>query len=170
MTREQRIVAIGAGSGVVAMLAALFMLPAWIPGLREGADVGRRLAFAARWNALAALPLFLLIAAVGNQRFNSEAIDPTRGKESRALIVNGRAVDNTVQQYAIFTAATFAIAASESGPLMSIIPAGALVFVVMRLAFWVGYRHDPLYRAFGMAGTSYLNLALLCYAAWLAWA
>jgi hypothetical protein len=39
----------------------------------------------------------------------------------------------------------------------------------MRFAFWAGYRRDPLYRAFGMAGTSYLTLALLCYAAWLAW-
>ena len=168
MTREQRIVAVGAGTGVLTMLAALVVLRMWLPGLEEGANAGERLAFAARWNAFAALPLFFAIAAVGNQRFTSEAIDPTRGKETRAMVINGRVVDNTVQQYALFAAATLAIAASASGPLLGIVAGGALIFVVMRVAFWIGYRRDPLYRAFGMAGTSYLNLALLGYAAWLA--
>jgi uncharacterized MAPEG superfamily protein len=112
--------------------------------------------------------LFIAIVAVGNQRFKSEAIDPTRGKEDRAMVIDGRVVDNTIQQYAMFVAATFALGASASGDRLAVIAAGALIFVAMRFAFWVGYRRDPLYRAFGMAGTSYLNLALFCYSAWLA--
>ncbi len=169
MTREQKVVAGGAAGGVLVMLATLIVLSMWLPGLAEGADPGERLAFAARWNAFAALPLFLAIAALGNQRFNSEAIDPTLGKEDRAMVINGRVVDNTMQQYAMFVAATLAVAASASGDRLAVIAAGALIFVAMRFAFWVGYRRQPLYRAFGMAGTSYLNMALLCYAAWLPW-
>jgi uncharacterized MAPEG superfamily protein len=106
---------------------------------------------------------------VGNQRFNSEAIDPTRGKESRTMIINGRVVDNTLQQYVLFAAATFAVAASATGEQLGVVAAGALTFVAMRLAFWIGYRTDPLYRAFGMAGTSYLTAVLFCYSIWLTW-
>jgi uncharacterized MAPEG superfamily protein len=169
MTREQRIVAVGAGSGVLVMLAALFLLSRWLPGLIEGAEAGERLAFAARWNALAALPLFIAIAAVGNQRFKSEAIDPTRGAESRAMVIDGRVVDNTLQQYVMFAAANFSLSASATGEQLGMVPAGALIFVAMRVAFWIGYRTDPLSRAFGMAGTSYLSLVLFSYSVLLAW-
>ena len=48
------------------------------------------------------------------------------------------------------------------------IGAAAIVFVAARLAFWIGYRIDPLYRAFGFAATFYLNLGLLLGALWLA--
>ena len=169
MTREQRIVAVGAGSGVLTMLASLFLLSMWLPELMEGTDAGERLAYAARWNAFAALPLFITIAAVGNQRFKSEAIDPTRGAESRAMVINGRVVDNTLQQYVLFVAATLAVAASARAEQLGIVAAGALIFVAMRFAFWIGYRTGPLYRAFGMAGTSYLTVVLFSYSLWLAW-
>jgi hypothetical protein len=39
--------------------------------------------------------------------------------------------------------------------------------VMMRLAFWVGYRIRPIYRAFGFAGTAYLNAGLLASSLWL---
>jgi len=43
------------------------------------------------------------------------------------------------------------------------------MFIVLRLAFWIGYRIKPVYRAAGFAGTFYLNVALFAYALWLAW-
>jgi hypothetical protein len=49
---------------------------------------------------------------------------------------------------------------------MRAIPAVTLVFVVARIAFWIGYRIHPLYRAFGMAATGYLNIGLLASALW----
>ena len=168
MNREQKIVAAGAASGVLAMLAALLALSGWFLSLQADADAGERLAFAAQWNAVAAAPLFFSIAAIGNARFKSEAIDPTAGKESHAMIVNGRVVDNTLQQYALFVAASLAVAAGSRGDELGVVPAAAAVFVVARFAFWIGYRIDPLYRAFGMAATSYLNVVLFGYAAWLA--
>jgi hypothetical protein len=44
---------------------------------------------------------------------------------------------------------------------MQLIGAATIVFVVARLAFWIGYRVDPLYRAFGFAATAYLNMGLI---------
>ena len=169
MRREQKIVITGALAGIVAMIAGLVLLPGLMPSLPPTADAGQRLAYAVKWDALALLPLFLAIVAVGNARFASAAIDPLAGKESREMIINGRVVDNTVQQYLLFVPATLAIAASARGDEVGIIAAAALIFVAMRFAFWIGYRVNPLYRAFGMSSVAYLNLILFGVAAWMAW-
>ena len=163
MRPEQKTVAIGAASGIVTMLVALWLLHSVMPAPAPQAAIAERLAFALRWDALAVLPLFAMIVAVGNERFLSDAIDPTAGKESKAMIVNGRVADNTVQQFIVFLMATLAVAASE-GAQMGVVSAAAAIFIVMRLAFWIGYRIDPLYRAFGMSSTAYLSVALGIYA------
>lgn len=169
MSPDQKTVAIGAASGIVTMLLATWGLSEVMPALADGADPGERLAFAAKWIALAAAPLFFAVVAVGNARFKSEAIDPTLGKESRAMTVNGRVVDNSVQQYLLFVVAVLAVAASATGPELSLVAGAAITFLAMRFAFWIGYRIHPLYRAFGMAGTSYLNVLLFGAAIWMAW-
>lgn len=166
MKPQQRTVAIGAASGIVTMLVALWLLTPVMPAPAPGAAIAERLAFALRWDALAVIPLFAMIVAVGNERFLTEAIDPTAGKESRAMIVNGRVADNTLQQFIVFLMATLAVAASE-GARLGVVSAAAAIFIVMRIAFWVGYRIDPLYRAFGMSSTAYLSVALGIYAIWL---
>lgn len=169
MTNDQKLVARGAATGVLTMLATLFVLSALITGLGADATAGERLAYAVKWIALAALPLALAIGSVGNARFGSEAIDPTAGKEDRSMIVNGRMVDNTVQQFLLFGAASLAVAAGARGDQLGVVAAGAIVFVIARLAFWIGYRIKPVHRAAGFASTFYLNIALFGYAAWLAW-
>ena len=151
------------------MLAGTWVLSQVMPGLADGAAAGERLAFAAKWVAVAAIPLFCAIVAVGNERFLTAAIDPTLGKESGKMIVNGRVVDNTVQQYLLFAVAALAVAASGTGPELRLIPAAAVVFVAMRFAFWVGYRIHPLYRAFGMSSTAYLHVLLFGAAIWMSW-
>jgi hypothetical protein len=166
MRKEQKIVAVGAISGVTFMLAAMLLLTGAMPTPGTGAATGDKLAFAAKWIAFAALPLFLAIIAVGNARALSEAIDPTAGKESRTMIIDGRVVDNNVQQYLLFLAASLALAATAPGERLGLIPAASVTFVVARLAFWAGYRINPLYRAFGMAATIYLNLLLFLAAFW----
>src|SRR5947209_17219307 len=102
MKKPQITVAVGAGSGVLAMIGALLLLPHWLSSLPSTATVGDRLGYAAKWNALAAAPLFLAIIAVGNARFRSDAIDPTAGRETAAMLINSNMVDNTLQQYALF--------------------------------------------------------------------
>ena len=169
MRTEQKIVVTGALAGIAVMIAGLVLLPAIMPSLPATADAGERLAYAAKWAAVAAMPLFFAIVAVGNARFASEAIDPLAGKESRAMTIDGRVVDNTVQQYLMFVPATLAVAASARGDEVGIIAAAAIIFVVMRFAFWIGYRVNPLYRAFGMSSVAYLNVILFGVAVWMAW-
>ncbi len=168
MKPAQKTVAIGASSGIATMLVALYLLTPIMPAPAPDATLAERLAFALRWDALAILPLFAMIVAVGNERFLSEAIDPTAGKESKAMIINGRVTDNSVQQYLLFLLGTLAVAASE-GARMGVVSAAAAIFIAMRIAFWIGYRIDPLYRAFGMSSTAYLAVALGVYAIWLNW-
>jgi len=166
MTRDQKTVAIGAASGVAAMIlavAGLYQLWPINPGL---ADISRRLVVALEANAFASLPLLIAVVTVGNNRFLSEAIDPTLHKESLATQINGRVVENTLQQFVLFLVATTALSVNLTADTMRIIPAAAIVFVLARAAFWIGYRIHPLYRAFGMAATGYLNVGLLGFALW----
>jgi hypothetical protein len=150
------------------MLLAMFGLYHFLPHAADSAALADRLAYAAIADAFAVLPLFAAIIAIGNARALSEAIDPTLGKESPAILINGRVVDNNLQQYVLFCAATLALSVNLEPARLHIIAAAAIVFVVARILFWIGYRIDPLYRAFGMAATIYLNLGLLIAAFWLA--
>ena len=46
---------------------------------------------------------------------------------------------------------------------LQVVYACAVVFIVARIVFWIGYRIDPLYRAPGMAATAYMNLGMILY-------
>jgi uncharacterized MAPEG superfamily protein len=114
--------------------------------------------------------LFFMVAAVGNARFLGEAIDPTLGKESLKMIVDGRVADNTLQQYMLFLVATLGLASAVDGEAVKIVGAAAITFVIMRLAFWIGYRIKPVHGAFGFASTAYMNIGMLIAAIWLGFA
>src|ERR1043165_8286917 len=98
MTRDQKIVATGALSGLASMALAMWLLSTLLPAPAGVETLADRLAYAPPRLALAGLPLFAMVAAVGNARFAGEAIDPTAGKEDRTMVVNGRVADNTTQQ------------------------------------------------------------------------
>jgi hypothetical protein len=166
MTRDQKIVGVGAASGVTAMVAAIAGIYQLWPVNPSLADVSSRLAYTLQANAYAVLPLLICIMTVGNNRFLSEAIDPTLHKEDLWTQINGRVVENTMQQYLLFLIGTLALSVNLTAGQMRVLPAAAIVFVVARIAFWIGYRLHPLYRAFGMAATGYLNVGILAFALW----
>jgi hypothetical protein len=166
MTKEQKIVAVGAASGVLVMIASVAIISHLWPVNPALVDFGSRLAYTLAMNAFAILPLLVGVMAVGNNRFLSEAIDPTLHREDQATPINGRVVDNTVQQSMLFLVGSLALSVHLSGPQMRVIPAATIVFVAARIAFWIGYRIHPLYRAFGMAATGYLNVGILFFAFW----
>ena len=168
MTKDQKKVAIGAASGVATMLLSVWLLHLWLPAPALEPSVENRLAYALSWGAFAAVPLFVMLAAIGNARFNSDAIDPTRGKETPRMVIDARVAGNTLEQFAVFFVALLALAVNLPPDRITIVGAAAIVFVSMRHPFWVGYRIAPLYRAFGFAGTAYLNLGLLAGSLWLA--
>jgi hypothetical protein len=166
MTRDQKTVAIGAGSGVVTMIVAVVALyHLWPVPLGLG-TTGDRIGYALKGLAFAVLPFLAMVIAVGNARFLGEAIDPTLNKESAAMEINGRVAENTLQQFILFAAALLALVPELPPERMRIVPAAVTWFVIARIAFWIGYRIHPLYRAFGFSSTIYLTFGLLAWAIW----
>jgi len=88
--------------------------------------------------------------------------------KSPPVAINCRVVDNTVQQYLLLGLASLAVAAGARGDQLGVVAGAAVTFVAARLAFWIGYRIKPAYRAAGFASTFYLNLVMFGYALWVA--
>jgi len=166
MTRDQKVVGVGAVSGVIAMIAAVMGIYHLWPATAGLADISSRLAYTLQADIFSVLPLLVGIVVVGNSRFLSEAIDPTLHKEDLGMEINGRVVENTLQQWVLFLVGTLALSVNLAAEQMRLIPAAVVVFIVARIAFWVGYRIHPLYRAFGMAATGYLNIGIIAFAFW----
>ena len=164
MKPEQKVVAIGAASGIIDMAISVWLLTLALPSPRMAGSIAERLAYALRANIVAVLPLFVMIVTVANSRFLSDAIDPTRHAESRTMQIDGRVVDNTLQQNFVFALATLAASTLLPPDSLQLVWACTIVFVVARAVFWIGYRVNPLYRAPGFSATAYLNLGMIGYA------
>ena len=167
MTKDQKTVAIGAASGIAGMVLLVWLISTFMPQPQVIDAPGNRLAYAARWSVLAVLPLFAMLVAVGNARFLSEAIDPTLGKESQKMVVDGRVADNTLQQFVCFLVGITALSVSVPIEWISLVPAVAITFVICRIVFWIGYRIHPLYRAPGFSSTAYMNMFMYIAVLWL---
>src|ERR1051325_11749626 len=118
MTRDQKTVAIGAASGIAVMALSVWLLTHALPTPKMAGAVAERLAYALWANVVAIVPFFAMLAHVGNSRFLSEAIDPTRHAESRTMEIDGRVADNTLQQNFVFAVSTLALA--------TVVPRGSL--------------------------------------------
>jgi uncharacterized membrane protein YecN with MAPEG domain len=153
MRKEQKIVAVGAASGVVSTLALVALLYKLLPVINGNAQ-----GFALASIALSVVPLFIMVVTIGNARFLGKAIDPTKHAEDHAMEIDGRVVDNTLQQNFIFVVGALALAAQLPFQQQKLILALSITFVIARFVFWYGYRRNPLLRAPGMAATGYLNL------------
>lgn len=164
---EQKIVAIGAASGVIGMIVMVWLLAKLIPGPAIADTAADRIAYALHWAVPPALLFFFMVGAVGNARFKSEAIDPTAGKESERMIIDGRVADNTLQQLVLFLVGLLGLSVTLPPDGLSVVAAVAITFVVARCIFWFGYRIHPLYRAPGFSSTAYLNLGMLLATLWL---
>jgi uncharacterized MAPEG superfamily protein len=145
------------------MALAVWALTQALPAPSIADAPGERLAYALRANVVALVPFFVMIIAVGNARFLSDAIDPTRRAEHRAMDIDGRVADNTLQQNFVFAVASLALSTVVPLGALQVVWACAIVYVVARIVFWIGYRIDPLYRAPGMSATAYMNLGMILY-------
>ena len=163
MNADQKIVAIGAASGIVLMVLSVWLLTLALPAPTIADAAAERLAYALKANILAVVPFFVMLITIGNSRFLSEAIDPTRHAESAEMQIDGRVADNTLQQNFVFAIASLALSTVVPLAHLQVLWACTIVYVVARFAFWFGYRVHPLYRAPGMAATAYLNLGMIAY-------
>jgi hypothetical protein len=168
MNKSQKTVAIGAASGIVSMVTLVTVLSLTLPTPTDIASLSDRIAFSLQLNVIAVLPFFVMVITVANSRFGSDAINPLDQRETVSQEIDGRVVDNTLQQNFAFLIGTLALATVLPASRLQILVAMTIVFVLARAAFWIGYRLGPLYRAPGMAATAYLNLGALAAAIYLA--
>ncbi len=117
----------------------------------------------------AACVLNLMILVQMRLRARSGAVDPLAGRDDALLLVNQRALTNTVEQLAGFAPAVLTLAAGVTAGRMRFVVAAGVVFALARLAFWAGYLLGPLARAPGMAATFAINVATLVAAIWVWW-
>ncbi|WP_051531408.1 MAPEG family protein [Sphingomonas sp. URHD0057] len=167
MTKDQRTVLVGALSGIIGMILLVWLLSRLIHPPFIDDQAAARLAYALKWAVVAAVPFFAMIVVVGNERFLSEAIDPTLHKEDAKMQVNGRVADNAQQQLLLFVIGLLALSVSMPFERLSFVPALAITFVIARIIFWIGYRIHPLYRAPGFSSLAYMNLFMFVAVFWL---
>jgi hypothetical protein len=167
MLRKQAFVLLGMAFAVAA-LALLWVrgsahLPFPIP---DGDDSASRLAFAARWLLLPGICLLAGIAMVANRRFVlPDAIDGSRTPENRAIEINLRYNQNTLEQTVLAAIAWAGLALALPHERLALIPALAILFVVARALFWIGYLIAPGARALGFALTFYPTVAAFIWLA-----
>jgi hypothetical protein len=146
-------------ASVVLWTAAYWLLP-----MRDGTeDLRARLLFALKWVCVAIL--FCLVTgveAVSHRGLFSRAIDPLIGAESGSLRVDIHYLQNTVEQTLVFIPGLFGLAYfSSSARSIHAVSATALVWMISRFAFWIGYHKGPRYRGVGLTGLAQSILVLL---------
>jgi hypothetical protein len=101
-------------------------------------------------SALAALlALVPGVEAIAHERLFTPGINPLAGFETHRMRVNFHYLSNTLEQFVIFAAGLVAVSAYASPRLLVII---AIMWVLERWAFWIGYHLSPLLRGFGAPG------------------
>ncbi|MEG3909105.1 MAPEG family protein [Microcoleus sp. w2-18bC1] len=122
-----------------------------------------RLIFALRCPIFPVLMLLAGIVAVGNGRFSSPAINPLANAESEAMRINLRCLSNTLEQFVLFFVGSLILSTFLDTYSIKLMPILAIVFVLGRMAFWIGYLKEPIERAFGLGVTLYPTIAVLFF-------
>lgn len=160
--------ALGSAMGAGAAIAGWQGLAANLPVVLA-AGLPERLGLACAALLPAVCVLDLMIVAQMALRARSGAVDPLAGGDNATLLVNQRALTNTVEQLAGFAPSLLALAAGVSSDRMRFVVAAGVVFAVARLVFWAGYILGPMMRAPGMAATFAINIGTLVAAIWVWW-
>jgi hypothetical protein len=118
-----------------------------------GNDPAPRLAFVVHWLLLPALALLAgVMAASGWRGVLPGAIDGSRTPAHHAFEITLRYNQNTIEQLVLAAIAWAGVGLAAQTRQLVVIPAMALLFVVGRITFWVGYLVHPQARAFPHGG------------------
>lgn len=129
--------------------------------------LAERLAFALRWQLLGVATLLAMIGMIAGARpLWGETIggDPN----ARQLEVHVRVQRNTLEQLVLMIGSHLALATLLPHEELALLPALALLFVVSRVVYWVGYVRDPMLRTLGFVATFYPNIYAVGLALWYA--
>jgi len=134
-----------------------------LPPVADMADMLARLVFSLKCSCVAILFCFVTgIEAVAHERLRSAAIDPMSGYETNRMRVNIRYLQNTLEQLVVFVAGLLGLAVyCSDGSSMRAVAATTVVWIVARIAFWIGYHHGAAQRGFGAPGVMQSMLVLL---------
>ena len=142
-------IAIAFPVAVVLWLATYYFLPP-LSGMD---DTLTRLFFDLKCCCVAILFCFLTgIEPVAHERLRCPAIDPLSGYETRRMEINLRYLQNTLEQLILFVPGLLGLAIFCSNGSMRAVAATTLVWIVSRIAFWVGYHCGSQHRALGAPG------------------
>lgn len=160
--RKVGVTAIAVASVVAAILwFAIFLFAPPIAGM---AALSARMLFALKCCCFAVLFSFAMgVEAVAHERLQSAAFDPLAGHQTRRLQVNLRYLQNTLEQFVIFAAGLFGLTAySPDGEAMRAVLATTVVWILARVAFWIGYHRSAAMRGVGAPGVM-VSLLVLVY-------
>ena len=135
-----------------------------LPPLVGMEDVVARLMFSLKCSCVAILFCFVTgIEAVAHERLRSPAIDPLSGYDTHRMRVNLRYLQNTLEQLVPFVAGVFGLAVyCSDGRSMRAVAATTVVWIVARVAFWVGYHRSSTQRGIGAPGMV-VSIVVLLY-------
>jgi MAPEG family len=114
--------------------------------------------------AVPAVCLFAGIAAIANHRFfSAEAIDGATDVKAAGFVTNQHYLQNTQEQALLAAIVWLSFAAVYPGHAVALVPSLAVLFLVGRVCFWLGYRWSPPARAFGFGLTFYPTVAVMLW-------
>ena len=160
--RAFRVTVIGVLVGTVlgwllfALIVGLFIGP-------RAAQTADRLAYAATWLLPIAIVLFAMASATGFGRAVTRSGDPTVGADHRYVDISRRVLTNTVEQSLVFALAALTMAAVTPAGQLGLLGSLTILFVIARVAFWIGYLIHPFYRYAGFALTAEINVVILVW-------
>jgi len=163
-TARQRRAGIAAIAIAAPIAIALWLAVARLmPPLAGMESLAARMVFTLKCCCVAALfTLAAGVEAVAHERLSSPAFDPLAGFETARLRVNLRYLQNTLEQFALFAAGLFGLAAySAGGGAMRAVVATTLVWVLARFAFWIGYHRSAAMRGLGAPGMAQSLIVLI---------
>ena len=152
-------IALAIAAALVVALVGLRATSLFAAMLPDGDDLATRLAFAVRWLLAPGCMLLAGVQVAAGRGFHADAIDGTRTPKSHALEIALRYNQNTVEQTLLAAIAWLGLAVSVPHAALAFVPAMAVLFVVGRALFWIGYLIYPVARAFGMVLTALPTLA-----------
>ena len=166
MLRKQLLGGLGAACAILVVML-IWAFQAHIPSAPPPADdPASRLAYATRWLVLPGLTLVAGIFAASRRGFFADAIEGTRTPANHNLEIALRYNQNTVEQLILAGIAWLALSVTLPHERLPLIAIMAVLFVIGRVTFWVGYVLHPMGRTFGMTLTVIPTLAAY---GWLTW-
>ncbi len=135
----------------------------FVPELSAMGEAIARLIVAIKCICIAVLLTFLTgIEAVSHERLLGNSFIPLAGHETQRLKVNLRYLQNTLEQIALFVPGLLGLSLyCADGSSMRAVIAATMVWIVARLAFWIGYHVGPQYRVAGLIGMAQSLIVLL---------